>query len=759
MDSLKTKGQMYDQIDLGKIQKSGFDLSNNVKGTGRIGRIIPTRCQEVLPGDRMKGSSSVAVQFEPLAVPMLANMYVRQEHFYVPNRIVWKNWDKFFTGGEKLDFTTPPPSFSMRDCFYALQELGLTIPKVNLTLNVPEKDGAATLQISDLSVFVNSLVQLRDSIVSKTKACQVNDLCAYCVSVIDRFLTTHDLVETEFDSTRRIDFAEFYYDKSSVELEFSAPAGWNNLFFYKMSQSNDPYESVLARSFDGYFPEYDKTELTLEEGQVYAHNGLLMDFGRDYVHMIYDLYRYFIGEGSNLDYLSYQRFTLSDFYYQFYLWLFTSQPVINSSVAIPNAVTTFEFSENGVSFRKMSVLALRANYAIWYNYYRDQLLELQAHEPIDGDVCSPSVELWYLLIPRQRCWSKDTFTTALTSTGTGNVVVPVVNSGTNNYINKFSYYKNAGADAESVDFIGADMCTIQTTNGDKIEIPTRFISGLSKSKETATSKVSMSYFSLDMLDACRRAQKWLQKALIYGNRPQDRLYTSWGVRSLDARLSLPECLSTSSQMVQLSVNTNNTTIQAPTGETMSVAGDKSANAYAYDKGSGFNRFCEEHGLIISFLTILPEATYPYMVKRGHYRMDKFDYPTPEFATLGMDAIYDNELCPSISREYLGGSGIDMTFGDTLSDGVFGYQGRYFDAKCNQDEEHGELQTTQNMYTFGRQWSPFDSETRPKLNYQFVHCFPKLDMFVVDDDLSSYFRYDIHHALAAERALPVCGMYL
>ena len=111
---------MYDQIDLGKIQKSGFDLSHNVKGTGRIGRIIPTRCQEVLPGDRMKGSSSAAVQFEPLAVPMLANMYVRQEHFYVPNRIVWQNWDKFFTGGEKLDFTTPPPSFSIEGVFELL---------------------------------------------------------------------------------------------------------------------------------------------------------------------------------------------------------------------------------------------------------------------------------------------------------------------------------------------------------------------------------------------------------------------------------------------------------------------------------------------------------------------------------------------------------------------------------------------------------------------------------------------------------------
>lgn len=126
MDALKSKGQMYDQIDLGKISRSGFDLSWNNKGTGKLGRIIPTRCTEVLPGDRFKCSTQAAVQFEPLAVPILSNMFVKQEHFYVPNNILWKNWDKFITGGPNLDDTSVLPTFSLYKVLMALFNAGLS---------------------------------------------------------------------------------------------------------------------------------------------------------------------------------------------------------------------------------------------------------------------------------------------------------------------------------------------------------------------------------------------------------------------------------------------------------------------------------------------------------------------------------------------------------------------------------------------------------------------------------------------------------
>ena len=88
-----SNGQLTAQVNLGNQQKSGFDLSNNVLGTGKLGRIYPTRALHVMPNDSLNNKTEVAVQFEPLAVPMLANMYVRQEHFYCPYNIVWLHMD------------------------------------------------------------------------------------------------------------------------------------------------------------------------------------------------------------------------------------------------------------------------------------------------------------------------------------------------------------------------------------------------------------------------------------------------------------------------------------------------------------------------------------------------------------------------------------------------------------------------------------------------------------------------------------------
>ena len=91
--------------------------------------------------------------------------------------------------------------------------------------------------------------------------------------------------------------------------------------------------------------------------------------------------------------------------------------------------------------------------------------------------------------------------------------------------------------------------------------------------------------------------------------------------------------------------------------------------------------------------------------------------------------------------------------------VFGYQGRYYDSKFRQSTEHGELLTTQDMYTFGRQWNIYDKDGRPKLNYEFVHCFPPLDMFVMEDKTQDYFRFDVTHNTLAELVLPYHSIYL
>ena len=115
MQQNRSNGQMTAQIDLGSIQKNGFDLSHFVYGTGRLGRLIPVHWSEVNAGDTVDIDTNIGVQFEPLAVPTLNNMHVKQEQFYVPKNVVWQNWDKFLSGGENLDYEGKVPSVSLHN--------------------------------------------------------------------------------------------------------------------------------------------------------------------------------------------------------------------------------------------------------------------------------------------------------------------------------------------------------------------------------------------------------------------------------------------------------------------------------------------------------------------------------------------------------------------------------------------------------------------------------------------------------------------
>lgn len=808
MDALKSNGQMLDQINLGDVPRSGFDRTFNHKGTGTLGRLYPVRCEETLPGDRWQGSSTATVQFQPLAVPMMSNMYTRIETFEVPRRIVWKNWEKFITGGEKLDDTHVPPTVPFESIIQAITtQLGLRtdLPIENgslyITLSSTSQSIGDSLYISK-SAYVNWLKDVISGIESSVFAqnYQCRDLLDESLSVLRNCLAN---VDTQFDSSLFVDGSDvacipvFGYtlkgDGNAIIKDVNVTTnrvisgdvfvdstgrahGWTTVkpggssTRVENSRSETTYKptkfgswNVATTAIDVDQYTYDLKDFLLSYvKKFYAKEptAKAYTFSSDFFAILqntYDSFKCVFGIGSNLDMMSAGCLGMQDYivhcycaaYYQ--LW----GGNVNTNLANP---IDWKLNDGylGVS-HKIDILPFRALYLIWYNYYRDQLLETSAFEPTDDDSYTEA-ELCALFLPRYRCWSKDTFTTALTNTGTGSMFVKV-DSNAFDTAGHFEYRPLGDHVYTANDKLqGMDSYKYELSDGTTIELPTRYLSGMHTKLETPLQDGNVSGFSLDMLNRAQRMQKWLQKALIYGNRPQDAYWTHFRVKSSDARLQLPEYISGDSSLVRLDTITNNTTI----GET--VAGDKAANAYGYFDGMNMNRFCEEHGFIISLFSVMPELSYGYGLDRKFVRLDKFDYPWPEFAQLGMDAVYNRELvCPMVELSSMTPTGVspsDMMELYAVPYNVFGYQGRYYDYKSKQDEIHGDLLETMDVYTFARKFSKYGSKERnkyPSLNYQFVHCHPRLDMFVNDSFGAPVFWFDIHHAQAVERVLPVPSM--
>lgn len=768
MDALKSKGQMLDQINLEQIPRSGFDLSYSTKGTGKIGRIIPTRCMECLPSDSIKGSSQAALQFQPLAVPILANMRVKQETWYVPNHILLDNWDTFITKGQDLSDNSVLPSFSLRrvvdsDWFHrlfgysdALQ--GATFLRIYVCPafdrsffdDKSQLDKLYANMFIDYGDFVKKLhlmLQSFSDISSFGGNFQVDDLFDYRLSLLRNYI---DSLESRFGSFGE-NLPTLYTDVTGTVVETTG---------IPIFQTNSPNSKGSIISFSDWGAGLDSDSIryssafdTLDSQllSLFSKRGsiiktdiyVLSDYLKEFLQLYEDIASYVVGAGSLFDYLGYTTFSSLDFRYNFdltfsrlYQISFDAMQSSGHYMSVINQQIWSFLSGDFVSDVQQNVLPLRACYAIWYNNYRDKLLETAAPEPSTSSVITDD-ELFVLSLLRIRAWSKDSFNTALANTGTGNMVVPI-SQNLNGTRTKLS---NVDTEAQQLDL---NMDSFVLADGTDIDLPTRYLSvNHTQSKTTNNLKYE---FSLDTLRRAGRTEKWIQKALIYGNLIQDALFTHWGVKIKNERIQLPEFVTSSVELVKIDTILNNTTISSADDSVQATAGDKAGFASAYDNGTSFDWYSPENGYLISFMTVLPEQTYAYGAPRHLSKLRIFDFAFPEFAQIGMDAVYNSEIKRSASL-------INKEF----ELGIFGYQGRYYDYKCKQDEEHGQLRTTEDMYTFSRDYNVYDESSRPKLNYRFVHCHPSLDMFVVDDPSQDQFRYDIHHSVAASRALPVCGM--
>lgn len=88
---------LFNSVKLTKPKTNVFDLSHDVKLSCDMGKLIPTMLMECIPGDRFNIGCESLVRMAPMIAPMMHNVNVYMHYFFVPNRILWKNWEDFIT--------------------------------------------------------------------------------------------------------------------------------------------------------------------------------------------------------------------------------------------------------------------------------------------------------------------------------------------------------------------------------------------------------------------------------------------------------------------------------------------------------------------------------------------------------------------------------------------------------------------------------------------------------------------------------------
>lgn len=86
--------------------RSTFDRSRYYKSAFDAGYLIPFFLDEVLPGDTFTLKTTAFARLATLICPFMDNLYLDFFFFFVPNRLVWENWERFCGAQDNPDDST-----------------------------------------------------------------------------------------------------------------------------------------------------------------------------------------------------------------------------------------------------------------------------------------------------------------------------------------------------------------------------------------------------------------------------------------------------------------------------------------------------------------------------------------------------------------------------------------------------------------------------------------------------------------------------
>lgn len=338
-------------------------------------------------------------------------------------------------------------------------------------------------------------------------------------------------------------------------------------------------------------------------------------------------------------------------------------------------------------YLRSSCLPHRAYSLIWNEWYRDQDLQtpLVISKASGLDTTSNTT--------LQNCaWEKDYFTSSRPWTQKGPEVTipfgdtaPVVSAGAG----KPTFYSSVGPNQ-----------FLRNENGTpSVRLTTPGTADADLSWDDPALEADLSAATSVDINELRTAfalQRYEEARARYGSR-----YTEYlrylGVRSSDARLQRPEYLGGGKQTIQFSEVLQT----GPSAEDSGVA-DLKGHGIGALRSNRYRRFFEEHGFVISLLSVKPKTMYAQGLPRMWSRLTKEEYFQKELQHVGQQAVYNREIYAAA---------VDQT-------GVFGYQDRYDEYRRMESSIAGEFRDQLDFWHYARIFA-----TQPTLNADFIKAVP------------------------------------
>jgi Capsid protein (F protein) len=101
----------FSMIPKAEIPRSSFNIQTAHKTTFDAGYLIPVYVDEVLPGDTFNLKMTAFARLATPLYPTMDNLVLDSFFFFVPNRLIWSNWQKFMgqqdNPGDSISYVVP----------------------------------------------------------------------------------------------------------------------------------------------------------------------------------------------------------------------------------------------------------------------------------------------------------------------------------------------------------------------------------------------------------------------------------------------------------------------------------------------------------------------------------------------------------------------------------------------------------------------------------------------------------------------------
>jgi len=378
---------------------------------------------------------------------------------------------------------------------------------------------------------------------------------------------------------------------------------------------------------------------------------------------------------------------------------------------------------DSTSSYNLSALPFAAYNKIYQDYYRDQnLIPTQDSLPlIDGDNTASFADFSAI---KRRAWEHDYFTASLPFAQKGEAVsIPLGDVNITDAVVRLD--TTTGPPNVITGSLG--NIAVPRTPSENTDVPADALYA------NTGGNYPVDPTTINDLRQAFRLQEWLEKNARAGTRYVENILAHFGVRSSDKRMQRPEYITGVKTPITISEVLNTA------GEFDSIGGvpqgTMSGHGVAVVNGGRSSYFCEEHGIIMGIMSVIPRTAYFQGIHRQWVKFDPLDYYWPSFAHLGEQAVLNKEI-----------------YADTPDpDGTFGYVPRYAEYKYMPSRVAGEFKTNLDFWHMARKF-----DTVPALNQTFVECNPTMRTFAVTDTNTDHLYIHVLNKIRATRPMPKFG---